>query len=101
MAVGDKKIVRLTSGEELLATITKSRKGEFTTGLKDVAIIIPQEQNVGLMHFAPYTTLVETKRDAVLEIDDRHIMFMMDPVDGLVQHYDKIFGKIIAPKFEV
>lgn len=86
------KIVRLSTGEELIATIGDS----FNTGvvnLIDVAILIPTQQNsLGLAPFMAYSNAKEG-----LEVPRAFVMFMADPVDGLKKQYQSMFSRIITP----
>lgn len=86
------KIVRLSTGEELIATIGDS----FNTGvvnLVDVAILIPTQQNsLGLAPFMAYSNAKEG-----LEVPRSFVMFMADPVDGLKKQYQNMFSRIITP----
>jgi len=84
------KIIRLNSGEELLAE-TSISNGVYT--LKDVSIIIPTENGVGLMDFMAYSTVPEKG----LEIKSDFIAFTTEPVDGLRKQYEKAYSKIITP----
>ena len=80
-------IVRLDSGEELLANVQSEDNSYILT---DIAIIIPQENTIGLMHFAPYTKVVEGE---ALRIPDNKVTFMVNPVDGLADKHGRMFEK--------
>ena len=84
------QIVRLTSGEELIADVTTQTDGYL---LSDIAILIPTQQNqLGLAPFMAYGV----PKDGIL-FKNEHIMFLMEPVDGLRQQYQTMFGKVITP----
>jgi len=88
--MSDIQIVRLTSGEELIADVTIQTDGYL---LSDVAILIPTQQNqLGL---APFMAYGEPKDGIFLK--NEHIMFLIEPVDGLRQQYQTMFGKVITP----
>ena len=86
------KIVRLSTGEELIATIGDS----MNTGainLIDVAILIPTQQNsLGLAPFMAYSNAKDG-----LEVPRSFVMFMVEPVDGLKKQYQNMFNRIITP----
>ena len=85
------QIVRLTSGEELIADVTTWHAGGYL--LSDIAILIPTQQNqLGLAPFMAYGV----PKDGIL-FKNEHIMFLMEPVDGLRQQYQTMFGKVITP----
>ena len=86
------KIVRLSTGEELIATIGDSFNTEVVN-LVDVAILIPTQQNsLGLAPFMAYSDA----RNG-MEVPRSFVMFMVDPVDGLKKQYQNMFSKIITP----
>lgn len=84
------KIVRLTSGEELLCTVASM--DEHTIVIEDPTIIIPtQDRNIGLAPWLPYA---ESDR---VEMRRKSVMFMVDPVAQLAEQYRSIHSKIITP----
>ena len=84
------KIIRLKSGEELMGEVTL---GESTHAVKDVSLIIPTENGIGLMDYMPYSTVPEKG----LEIPSDFIAWIVDPVEGLLKQYKSIHSKIITP----
>ena len=85
------KIVRLTSGEELIGDYDAN----FST-LKDVAILIPTQQNsLGLAPFMAYA-----KYDS-LTLVDKDVMFVVEPVADLAEQYKNMFSKIITPNSQL
>ena len=84
------KIIRLNSGEELIAE-TSITDGVYT--LKDVSIIIPTENGIGLMDFMAYSTVPEKG----LEIKSEFVAFTSEPVEGLRKQYQQAYSKIITP----
>lgn len=80
-------LVRLDSGEELLCSVGQE---EYHYVLTDVAIIIPQQDGqIGLMHFCPYSKIVEGQP---LQVPVGKVLFISEPVDGLAKQYKKMFG---------
>jgi hypothetical protein len=102
--MSDIKVVRLSTGEELIATVHHSdfnQDGEIKDTdllmLEDVAILIPTEANsLGLAPFMAYTDA--HKKTALMGKD---VMFMANPVDGLKQQYQTMFGKIATPSQKI
>ena len=87
------KIVRLTTGEEVLCKAEKTDTG-YT--VKKAALIVPAGAgSIGLMGWMPYTKAWETG----IEISNEHIMFVSDPQDELMDEYNDAFGSgLIVPK---
>lgn len=92
--MNDVKIVRLTSGEELLCTIVDETQDSITIG--DPTIIIPtQDRNIGLAPWLPYaeSEKVTVRRDSVV--------FIIAPVEQLAEQYRSIHSKIITPSQKI
>ena len=84
------KIVRLATGEELICEL--SGGPDYFT-LKDVAILIPtQENSLGLDPFMAYSEAPKG-----MTIASNFVMFSVDPVDGLKKQYQQMFSKVITP----
>lgn len=83
------QIVRLTSGEELLATVKSTSTG---LTLSDIAILIPTQQNsLGLAPFMAYGDYDE------IHIDNKDIMFTIKAVKELAGQHQEMFRKIVTP----
>ena len=77
------KLVRLTSGEELIANVDLNGIDTDTIILKDAIVLIPAgEGKLGFMPFMPYTKAREG-----FEVDLKFVMFMVDPVEDLVKQH--------------
>jgi hypothetical protein len=88
--MSDIKIVRISTGEELLCTVDSSNKDHLT--LSDVSILIPTEANsLGLAPFMAYSDAKDG-----MEIPRSYVMFMVDPVETLKKQYQTMFSKIIT-----
>lgn len=86
------KIVRISTGEELICEV-ETTQFPGTYRLKDVAILIPTEQNqLGLAPFMAYSDA-----SGGMDINDSFIMFQVDPVEGLLNQYKTMFGKVLTP----
>mgnify|MGYP003657367131 FL=1 len=87
------KILRLTTGEEVLCKAEKTDTGWFA---KKAAIIIPAGQgSIGLMGWMPYTKAYKEG----IEIRDEFIMFVSEPHEELYNEYQDAFGSgLIVPK---
>jgi|TARA_B110000977_G_C11007889_1_gene466505 hypothetical protein len=86
------KIVRISTGEELLCTVDSSKSYKDTLMLSDVAILIPTEANsLGLAPFMAYSNAPNG-----MEIKRSFVMFVVDPVDALKKQYQTMFSKIIT-----
>lgn len=85
------KIVRLTTSEELICDVTIN--GTMDIILKDVAILIPTQQNqLGLAPFMAYSDAKDGFHTTM-----NSIMFIVEPQAELKNQYQKMFSKIITP----
>jgi len=94
-------LIRLTSGEELLAEMTDPQfnimAGNDT--LIDIAIIIPTEAGIALTRFMPYA---DTSNG--LDIPFSSILFTTSPTAELLEKYRTIFPSnqgIIQPESKI
>ena len=87
------KIVRLTSGEEIICKVVDGNTKD-TKCLKKPAIIIPVgEGRIGLSPWMPYAELTDG-----IEVNDVNIMFITKPVEEFLQEYNTAFGSgLIVP----
>lgn len=84
------KIVRLTSGEEILCDLGVIGDKYL---LKLPAVIIPTgDGNIGFAHWLPYA-----KNEAV-SISSKYIVFIVDPTTQLMNEYIKMHSKLIVPQ---
>ena len=85
------KLVRLVSGEEVLAKIDHT--GEATSFDKPHIIIPTQAKGIALMPWCPYSNIQE---DGVVVPNDK-IMFITTPHDDLVKEYTTMVTGIEMP----
>tara|TARA_B100001113_G_C20976392_1_gene564114 strand:+ start:244 stop:537 length:294 start_codon:yes stop_codon:yes gene_type:complete len=87
------QLIRLSSGEELIADVDLNGIDTDTVILKEAICLIPAgEGKIGFMPFMPYT-----KAEKGLEIDMKWIMFMVDPLDELVDQHRAATSGISVP----
>lgn len=88
------KIVRLQSGEELVAT---AKIVGTTVTLTDITILLPTQQ--GSIQLAPFMPYADMKKG--LELDRRDVLFITDPQKDLADHHAEIFSQIYAPEKKI
>ena len=86
------KIVRLTSGEELIA---KTEETDTHVTLKKPAILIPAgKDQLAFGQWLPYADI----KDGI-EISKEYVVFIVEPMDELSSQYEESFGSgLIVPK---
>ena len=90
------KILRLTTGEEVLCKAEKTDEG--WKAVKPALVIPVGKGQIGLMGWMPYTKVFENG----IEIRDEHVMFISEAQEELLDEYNEIFGSgLIVPKKEL
>jgi len=92
MIMSDVKLVRLTTGEELLAKTEQIDNVSYI--LKKPAILIPAgKDQLAFGQWLPYADIEEG-----IEISSQFVVFVTDPVDELLNQYNSMFGSgIVVP----
>ena len=94
------KILKLVSGEEILCT-AKFDENNFVWELTDAVQIVmqqgPQDPQTGKVQlgfaFVPWGSMV----DGPIHIENFKVIYGENAESELVQHYEKMFSKIITP----
>jgi len=90
------KILRLTTGEEILCKTEQTDNG--WKAIKPALVIPVGKGQIGLMGWMPYTKAYENG----IDIKDEHVMFISDPHEELLNEYSDAFGSgLIVPKQEL
>jgi hypothetical protein len=92
------KIIKLITGEELLAEVTISSPIPTSITLKNpVRIVVmpnkldPKTPNVG---FAPWA---EFSEDKSFDLDKAHILAIINPIKEFINQYNSMFGGLVVP----
>ena len=89
------RLLRLTSGEEILVTMLTEK--EHRTTVKNPVLLIPNKTQIGFMPYLSYCEIDE------LMIKEEHIMFNLVPTNELKENYKRMVhgpdkNKIQTPK---
>ena len=88
------KLVRLSSGEEIIGKITET---ENDVTIKDGYTLIPAgEGKIGFMPFMAYT-----KADRGVTVDKKFVVFMVEPIEDLVKQIRQMDSGIVIPDNKV
>ena len=90
----DIKLIRLITGEEIIAEVVDWKNGILT--VKNGLTIIPHQDQVG---FAPWATVIDPEFPEIA-LDMKHVIYSVAVASQVVEQYNKIFGKtseIITP----
>lgn len=96
------KIVKLLTGEELLAKILPSSNEIVKMENPVRIVVIPQKPNMQYdpnrapsIGFAPWA---EFSDDREFVIDKSHVVAIMTPIKQFVDQYNTMFSKIVTPQ---
>ena len=85
------KLIRMWSGEDVIADITKEDTDSIT--ITDPIVAVPSQQQ-GQIAFAPWSPLLQKDK---LEVTKKYVVYMANPQDEIIEQYNSMFGKISKP----
>jgi hypothetical protein len=94
--MNDIKLVRLSTGEELITKLKSETDESYT--LSKPAILIPAgKDQLAFGQWLPYADI----KDGI-EISKDYVVFVVAPMDEMAQQYDQAFGSgLIVPKNDI
>ena len=89
----DLKLIRLITGEEIVAEVVDWSNGIIT--VKNALAVIPHHDQIG---FAPWATVIDPEFPDIA-LDMKHVVYSVAVAPGVIEQYKKIFGNnIITPE---
>ena len=89
----DVKLIRMISGEEIIAEVLDWKDGLVT--VQNPLVVIPQQGQVGFM---PWATVIDPERPEI-GLDMKHVIYSVEVTPDVVSQYAKIFGSnIVLPE---
>ena len=85
------KLIRMWSGEDVIADITKEDTDSIT--ITDPIVAVPSQQQ-GQIAFAPWSPLLHKDK---LEVTKKYIVYIGDPQEEIIEQYNSMFGKLSKP----
>ena len=85
------KLIRMWSGEDVIADITKESTDSIT--ITDPIVAVPSQKQ-GQIAFAPWSPLLQKDK---LEVTKKYVVYMANPQDEIIEQYNSMFGKISKP----
>ena len=85
------KLIRMWSGEDVIADITKEDTDSIT--ITDPIVAVPSQQQ-GQIAFAPWSPLLQKDK---LEVTKKYIVYIGDPQDEIIEQYNSMFVNISKP----
>jgi len=94
--MSDTKLIRLTSGEDVIATLLSEDDESIT--IENAIVAIPAGK--GELGFAPWSPLL-SKEVNQLTVSKRFIIYLAEPITQLVDQYKQMFSPIITPSTDI
>ena len=89
----DVKLIRLITGEEIIAEVLDWKNGIMT--IQNALVVIPQQGQVG---FAPWATVINPEMPEI-GLDMKHVIYSVEVAEPVVKQYNEIFGSnIVLPE---
>ena len=89
----DVKLIRLITGEEIIAEVLDWKNGVIT--IQNALVVIPQQGQVG---FAPWATVINPEMPEI-GLDMKHVIYSVEVAEPVVKQYNEIFGSnIVLPE---
>ena len=85
------KLIRMWSGEDVIADITKESTDSIT--ITDPIVAVPSQKQ-GQIAFAPWSPLLQKDK---LEVTKKYVVYMANPQEEIIEQYNSMFGKISKP----
>ena len=85
------KLIRMWSGEDVIADIVEENTDSVV--ITDPIVAVPSQQD-GRIAFAPWSPLLQKDE---LEVTKKYIVYIGDPQEEFIEQFNKMFGKISKP----
>ena len=85
------KLIRMWSGEDVIADITKEDTDSIT--ITDPIVAVPSQKQ-GQIAFAPWSPLLLKDK---LEVTKKYVVYMANPQEEIIEQYNSMFGKLSTP----
>lgn len=97
MAKDSIKIVRLTTGEEVMCEVKEVFEGETRTGVKVNKPLLLVPTSIQNLTMIPWVFYTEEAHGDGLFLKENNIIFIATPKKDLKAEYEKAFSKIVTP----
>ena len=85
------KLIRMWSGEDVIADITKEDTDSIT--ITDPIVAVPSQKQ-GQIAFAPWSPLLQKDK---IEVTKKYLVYIGEPQAEIIEQYNTMFGKISQP----
>ncbi|AFD02759.1 hypothetical protein Syn7803C97_139 [Synechococcus phage S-MbCM6] len=89
------KYFRFISGENVIADLVEEKSNSYI--IRDSIVAMPVNEDGTQLGFAPWAPLQDPAVDDI-EVSMSHVMYVTQPAPNLVEQYNKMFSRIVAPE---
>jgi len=86
------KLIRMWSGEDVVADLVKETEDSIT--ITNPIVAVPSGQ--GQLGFAPWSPLLESK-DVELEVTRKYVVYISVPQDDIIEQYSSMYSPLATP----
>jgi hypothetical protein len=98
--VSNLKLLRLTTGEEILGEVLNENvsKVEIKNPVRVLVVPSKNDPNNPSVAFAPFT---QWSDDKVLTLNANHVTYVATPITEFVNQYNSMFGGLVVPNSKI
>ena len=85
------KLIRMWSGEDVIADVIE--ENEYTITMENPIVAVPSQQP-GQIAFAPWSPLHAKEK---IKVTEKYVVYIGEPQEEIVEEYKTMFGKISTP----
>ena len=85
------KLIRMWSGEDVIADITEENSDSIT--ITDPIVAVPSQKQ-GQIAFAPWSPL---HKKGKIKVSEGYVVYIGEPQEEIVEEYKTMFGKVSTP----
>ena len=87
------KLIRMWSGEDVVADLIKETDDLVT--IANPIVAVPSQQQ-GQIAFAPWSPILK-ERDTEVDVTKRYVVYIADTQDDIIEQYKSMFTPVAVP----
>lgn len=91
--MADVKLIRMQSGEDVVAEIVNGEKGSQITTIKNAIVAVPTGQ--GQIGFAPWAPILHKSKNEI-EVKNSFIVFIAEVDEDVANQHKQMYGGVIT-----
>ena len=87
------KLIRMWSGEDVVADLVKETDDYVT--IANPIVAVPSQQQ-GQIAFAPWSPILK-ERDTTIDVSKSYVVYIADTQEGVVEQFNSMFTPVAVP----